>query len=930
MAPSQEPSRERPDKLSGLTTRESVELFQDAHDKAVDEAHSTLQQSLTGVENAGETVKPKLTLDLRKRNLSQIPKEVVAIIGQDVERLQLAHNQLSHIAYEFTGCSALRYLNLRDNRFRQVPKAIFGLPQLEILDLSRNKISEVPDEIEQMKALRVFSIQHNNIGDLPFCLGSINTLRMLKVTGNPLTPRLKRIVEGSDLSPGPSPAFVDNEIEKDTMSTKKVLEYLRTLAAAKDSEGDSSDGPLETPRALLRFPLQARNYGHNTSESESASELRSPVFAKPLLPARSHYRVPSSQNNVLLQNAALRRPGLAPLSLGNERNRSNSESILQATQNTRNKRMGIVPKKQTDLTVLDETRANRNSHHLRGQSHGSALRQGVRAGDVSPSNMTSLHGGEDQRGMLGRPLSSLPRQKQQNIPGTRIIEAAKGILYSLNLIHHHLGILFPVIKEGKPKRSSLERDFHNAAIRVEHLDQELSKCMRDAVQGLGFTDASRKAVRQATHACILTHEPIAQLTTRSVRQLAQDADPTYIRTLMLLLYGSLNEVYNSNHTLGRERPAKKAQEVNVKQVSQIRADASEGESSKNRDDSVTPTRDRPKPERRWRNGGGVQQFSSHVDLHAALGTQTAVPLYLNGRSRSNSRAAMFPGSTSSSVVSTPRSGESFSSARLATRSRSGSVTMMPEQARIEKEQRFQFEQIFVILRKSAGQGLQIIPQLQLFFNNAAEASQKQYTHEKIRELWLTLVNRNKTCLNMSEKLEKRLSIIKLNDPEARNTRDFWRLVKDFVDSYSSLLASLREARLLNLVPSEMRHQVRPVHKSATEAATLITNSPWNRLTFELEPQTQPPSRVQTPAPSGYQAYQQHRTRGSGGSNAASSSSPYTPSVPATPLSAALGPAAQATVPATPASASLNRSFEGDVFQRADSLLNLQNTIYHRR
>ena len=592
--------------------------------------------------------------------------------------------------------------------------------------------------------------------------------------------------------------------------------------------------------------------------------------------------------------------------------------------------MGIVPKKQTDLTVLDETRANRNSHHLRGQSHGSALRQGVRAGDVSPSNMTSLHGGEDQRGMLGRPLSSLPRQKQQNIPGTRIIEAAKGILYSLNLIHHHLGILFPVIKEGKPKRSSLERDFHNAAIRVEHLDQELSKCMRNAVQGLGFTDASRKAVRQATHACILTHEPIAQLTTRSVRQLAQDADPTYIRTLMLLLYGSLNEVYNSNHTLGRERRAKKAQEVNVKQVSQIKADASEGESSKNRDDSVTPTRDRPKPERRWRNGGGVQQFSSHVDLHAALGTQTAVPLYLNGRSRSNSRAAMFPGSTSSSVVSTPRSGESFSSVRLATRSRSGSVTMMPEQARIEKEQRFQFEQIFVILRKSADQGLQIIPQLQLFFNNAAEASQKQYTHEKIRELWLTLVNRNKTCLNMSEKLEKRLSIIKLNDPEARNTRDFWRLVKDFVDSYSSLLASLREARLLNLVPSEMRHQVRPVHKSATEAATLITNSPWNRLTFELEPQTQPPSRVQTPAPSGYQAYQQHRTRGSGGSNAASSSSPYTPSVPATPLSAALGPAAQATVPATPASASLNRSFEGDVFQRADSLLNLQNTIYHRR
>ena len=661
--------------------------------------------------------------------------------------------------------------------------------------------------------------------------------------------------------------------------------------------------------------------------------MRSPGFAKPPVPARSHYRVPSSQNNVLVQNAALRRPGLAPLSLGNERNRSNSESILQATQNTRNKRMGMVPKKQTDLTVLDENRANRNSYHLRGQSHGSALRQGVHAGDINSSNVAALHGIEDQRGMLGRPLSSLPRQKQQGSPGARIIEAAQAILYSLNLVHEHLGILFPIMKEGKSKRASLERIFQNATIHIEHLDQELSKCMRDAAQGLGFTNASRKAVRQATHACIKTHEPIAQLTIRSAGQLAQDADPKYVRTLMLLLYGSLNEVYSSNEASRRAQPTKKAQKVNVKKITHIKANAGEGENSRNRDDSVTPTRDRPKPERRWRNGSNFQQFNSHVDLHAALGTQTTVTLFRNGRSRSNSRAGMLHSSTSSSVVSTPRSGESFSSVKLATRSRSGSVTMAPEQVRVEKEQRVQFEQIFVILRKSADQGLQIIPQLQPFFDNAAEASQRQYTHEKIRELWLTLVNRNRTCLSMSEKLKKRLSIIKLNDPEARNARDFWRLVKDFVDSYSSLLASLREARLHNLVPSDMRHQVRPVHKSATEAATFITNSPWNRLTFEVEPQTQtqtqtqPPSRAPTPAPNGHQA---HRTHGSGGSNATSSSSPYTPNVPATPLSAALGPAAQATVPATPASASLNRSFEGDVFQRADSLLNLQNTMYNRR
>src|SRR5699024_2575161 len=55
-------------------------------------------------------------------------------------------------------------------------------------------------------------------------------------------------------------------------------------------------------------------------------------------------------------------------------------------------------------------------------------------------------------------------------------------------------------------------------------------------------------------------------------------------------------------------------------------------------------------------------------------------------------------------------------------------------------------------------------------------------------------------------------------------------------------------------------------------------------------------------------------------------------LPATPLSAALGPAAQATVPSTPASAYSDKFFEGDVFQRADSLLSMpkQAPFFSRR
>jgi hypothetical protein len=79
---SQESFQERPGTSAGLTTRESVELFQEA----VDTAHDEYEKTLFGSDTTGEALKPKLTVDLRRRGLSQLPREVIAIIKQDVER----------------------------------------------------------------------------------------------------------------------------------------------------------------------------------------------------------------------------------------------------------------------------------------------------------------------------------------------------------------------------------------------------------------------------------------------------------------------------------------------------------------------------------------------------------------------------------------------------------------------------------------------------------------------------------------------------------------------------------------------------------------------------------------------------------------------------------------------------------------------------
>lgn len=169
--------------------------------------------------------------------------------------LSLAHNQIWHIPYRFAECSPIKYLNLRDNMFKEFPRAvsylirlryaviltneqIYRLPQLEILDLSRNKLGRIPEDIKNMKALRVLSLTYNGIRDLPSCIGSLDGLDILKIAENPLNLNLMRVVEGTDGSSSPlSTPHTDNE--KERSMTKRIKKYLRAVGATKDYAEES-------------------------------------------------------------------------------------------------------------------------------------------------------------------------------------------------------------------------------------------------------------------------------------------------------------------------------------------------------------------------------------------------------------------------------------------------------------------------------------------------------------------------------------------------------------------------------------------------------------------------------------------------------------------------------------------------------------------
>ena len=181
---------------------------------------------------------------------------------------------------------------------------------------------------------------------------------------------------------------------------------------------------------------------------------------------------------------------------------------------------------------------------------------------------------------------------------------------------------------------------------------------------------------------------------------------------------------------------------------------------------------------------------------------------------------------------------------------------------------------------------------------------------------------------------------------------FWQLCRTFMQSFVELVTEMKNAKDLRLLAQEIIIVLKPVQKASREAGRLVETSPWGYMTetsvvdtpvtasdingfdgygsalngfdghYPTLPashlQIQPTVAIQSTVPFGVPSSQPPST----------GASPVPAQLLATPLSAALGPAAQATVPSastgsTPASAHADGFFSGNVFQRADALLSMQ-------
>jgi hypothetical protein len=390
----------------------------------------------------------------------------------------------------------------------------------------------------------------------------MTSLQVMKLDDNPLRYPPKEILVYNTLTSPTGPA-TENELD-DMAITARVKLFLKQKAANDRSEtesgGEESSEGTETPRLPRR--VMSRRFPIKVNGTE-VPDLRSPAFTPrpPPIPSRSHYRGLSQQN------AALRRPGVMPLTIGsaNERVRSNSDALVPNLGDPkdrvagRSRRMGIVSmsKRAQELGTVDEMKANNRFSHYRGLSHGSAMQ------DVANGNARSPASPADsvpQRATYVKRLSSLPERKQESLSPDPVIEAAKAILYALFLVHplleDLLGVttdLLDVTTDPASKRTSLEMVVYNATSHVKALEKDIRDYDTYTQEDEEAPPRSNENVHRTCVTCVSAYITICGLVQRNAHALLTERDPRYVRLLLLNIFGSIAEIRNASAAFAKAR-----------------------------------------------------------------------------------------------------------------------------------------------------------------------------------------------------------------------------------------------------------------------------------------------------------------------------------------------------------------------------------------
>lgn len=505
-----------------------------------------------------------------------------------------------------------------------------------------------------------------------------------------------------------------------------------------------SESNVETPRPAKRktsgrFPVKPSVGG---SEHKNESLLASPILSKPPpLPLKPFPSVAEPVSSVAS------RPGVAPLITNSERNRSNSES--QMPTSVREKRMGIIPRKNTESEKV-EIRKNNRLSHLRGLSHGSALQKSSIPPVSDSSSPTSPVDGHFDKLAFSRRLSSLPEGKRKSRIEHSNIELARGVHYSLNQVYGPLKDLIKVLRGGTSKRTSIERTYYNAYSFKDELGKQLAHY--ESREDDNEEDDIRQAtasIRESCNICIKTFQQLALALQKSVNPLVSQSNPRIVRTLMHLLYASLIEARNS---------CLKLRDVD------LRSNTLDGARDFNRDTDYSLPKGRPSTSHRVRDHQG-----SVVNVTQANGSSTERATLLRSADRMAEAAGSSPPQRNHSSI------ENISVNDMPTPSLSRSSTFSGS---IEDDESQQFERIWYKTNAASDTALVVLANCTSYLANARSYANSRSNDSEVN-MYDMLLERCKRMRDIAEVLRRRLSTSSARSTSLRDNPDFWSSVTVF-------------------------------------------------------------------------------------------------------------------------------------------------------
>ncbi|KAA8900660.1 RAM signaling pathway protein-domain-containing protein [Sphaerosporella brunnea] len=500
------------------------------------------------------TQKAGITLDLSHQKIASIPIEVIELIKDEIERLALAHNQLSSFPTEFSSLPRLRYLNLRSNFLREFPLALTRLPSLEILDVSRNRLREFPPDLGNLMSLKVLSMAKNKLSALPTYIGSMNDLKILKLDHNPITfpPR-----EVWDTEEAGQDAWLENMKRFLRQHTERSNSTQESESGSSDDDDSFNPSFTRTPSfeasanesGALTLPTIRPLRNNSVAAPGEASRARSPAPSNITGHKRSKHLSNSSINISPSQpmNGSPKRSetpafGFSIDSPQAERHRSNSESTLGTNRDKRRgmpppPRMGSVPRTKPifnpqSLKPVDE----KPFKHTRGYSHDSVIDGGGQSNSLIPSRSPTDN--ERRPGQYFRRLSSLPEHKRSSLSSGRVGEAARGILYSMSTLQHPIEQYIQSLGEAGGAESKVGRALYNSKMHLSSLVSAL-----EAYDAKDDEPAVQKVI-DACQSCVAAFRQVLAMLQSSLKELGAGSCPDVrcTRTLILMIYGAYVEI----------------------------------------------------------------------------------------------------------------------------------------------------------------------------------------------------------------------------------------------------------------------------------------------------------------------------------------------------------------------------------------------------